>query len=114
MIENVFPLENTVHIDVLSQTGLGFIGAPANKGVTVAGVPQRRYVDLLEVTEVGAGALTINYIRRQYARHDGSYAFHRLDPAKTYDVIGREDRTNLQFRDVFVGFVKPAAYTDEL
>ena len=100
-------------IDRRAALGLGFIGAPANNGVTVSGVPTRRFVDLLEVAETGSGALSINYVRRQYARHDGSYAFHLLDTSKVYDVIGREDRTNIQFRDVFVGSVQPVAYTVE-
>lgn len=82
--------------------GAGYIAGEVPDGlVTVGGAPSARRIDLF----VRAGCICIG---STWSASDGTYAFHGLDPALEYDLIGRDFAR--VYGDVIAYAIRPEPY----
>lgn len=82
--------------------GAGYLAGTDPYGlVSVASVPARRWVHLLERS-------SMTKVASVFANADGTWQFDGLDPAVEFDVIARDwSRT---YNDVIIGFRRPEPY----
>ena len=83
----------------------GTISGQAPQGVTVAGAPAARQIDIIRDTDTPA------FVIRVKSASNGAFSVPGLSPAFKYVVIGRETRSNPVFNDVIRAGVVP--FVDE-